>query len=103
MWASGGLLEALSAVTEIVTRDSIAWFINGNSKLKKNVQATLNSFLAKPDFFCLSHLFLPKFGNNLLLSKLGNCVCNESCREKMAPISSKGPKFLALTDFVYIL
>ena len=51
VWASGGLLEALSAVTEIVKRDSIAWFINGNSKLKKNVQATLNSFLSKPDFF----------------------------------------------------
>ena len=33
---------------------------------------------------------------------LANCVRDESCGEKLAPISQIGPKFEAQTDFVYI-
>ena len=36
----------------------------------------------------------------LILSlDLENCVRDESCREKLAPISTTGPKFVAQTDF----
>ena len=30
---------------------------------------------------------------------LANCVRDESCGEKLAPISPRGPKFVAQTDF----
>ena len=30
---------------------------------------------------------------------LANCVCDESCGEKFAPISPRGPKFVAQIDF----
>ena len=73
VWASGGLLEALSAVTEIVKRDSMAWFIKGSSKFKKTFQATL---LPKLDFFMFFTLIL---GDNVFIINLVNCVRNESC------------------------
>ena len=50
----------------------------------------------KLDFLCFSHLFS---AITILLLILANCVRDESCREKLAPISPRGPKFLAQTDF----
>ena len=38
------------------------------------------------------------FGDNFLLLAI-NCVRDESCREKLAPISPRDPKFVAQTDF----
>ena len=37
-------------------------------------------------------------GITFLLLILVNCVRDESCREKLAPISPSGPKFVAQTD-----
>ena len=37
-----------------------------------------------------------------LLIILVSYVRNESCREKLAPISLKSPNFVAFTDFLYI-
>ena len=34
-----------------------------------------------------------------ILIILANCVRNESCGEKLVPISQRGPKFVAQTDF----
>ena len=34
-----------------------------------------------------------------LLIILANCVRDESCGEKIAPISPRGPKFVAQTDY----
>ena len=43
------------------------------------------------------------FGDTFfLLIILANCVQDESCGEKLAPISPRGPKFVAQTDFVCI-
>ena len=38
------------------------------------------------------------FGDNFLLTILANCVRDESCGEKLAPNSPRGPKFVAQTD-----
>ena len=38
------------------------------------------------------------FGNNFSYSILENCVSDESCTEKFAPISPKSPKFVAQID-----
>ena len=43
--------------------------------------------------------FILIFGYNLLFLSLAYCVRVESCREKLAPISSKGLKFVAKTGF----
>ena len=48
----------------------------------------------KPRFF----VFHIDFGDNFLLLAI-NCVRDESCREKLAPISPRDPKFVAQTDF----
>ena len=50
----------------------------------------------KLDFLCFSHWFSVI---TFLLLILANCVRDESCREKLAPISPRGPKFVAHTDF----
>ena len=42
------------------------------------------------------------FGDNFLFSMLAKCDLDESCTGKLAPISPKGPKFVAQTDFLYI-
>ena len=47
-------------------------------------------------FLCFSHLFSV---TTFFLLILSNLVHDESCREKLAPISQKGPKFVAQTDF----
>ena len=44
-------------------------------------------------------LFTLIFGNNFLFLILANCVRDESCREKLAPISPKGLKFVGQTGF----
>ena len=53
----------------------------------------------KLHFLCFSHWFSAIY---FLLLILANCVRDESCREKLAPISPRGPKFLAQTDFCAI-
>ena len=50
----------------------------------------------KLDFLCFSHWFS---AITFFLLILSNHVRDESCREKLAPISPKGPKFVAQTDF----
>ena len=50
----------------------------------------------KLDFLCFSHWFS---AITFLLLISANCVRDESCREKLAPISPRGPKFLAQTEF----
>ena len=49
----------------------------------------------KPDFYDFTLIF----GNNFFINNLENCVRDESCGEKIAPISQRGPKFVAQTDF----
>ena len=45
-------------------------------------------------------LFTLIFGDNFFLFlNLENCVRDESCIEKLALISQKGPKFVVHTDF----
>ena len=39
------------------------------------------------------------FGDDFLLIILANCVRDESCGEEFAPISPRGPKFVAQIDF----
>ena len=43
--------------------------------------------IIKLDFLCFLHGFLP---TTFLFSILANCVRDESCREKIAPISPNG-------------
>ena len=42
-------------------------------------------------FYVFLHCFL---SIPILFSILAVCVCDESCREKIAPISPKGPQFV---------
>ena len=48
----------------------------------------------KLDFY----VFHIDFRQYFLLIILANCVRDESCGEKLAPISPRGPKFVAQTD-----
>ena len=45
------------------------------------------------------YVFTLIFDDNFFLLILSNRVRDESCGEKQAPISPKGPKFVAQTDF----
>ena len=49
------------------------------------------------------YVFHIDFGDNFFLfSMLAKCDRGESCTGKLAPISPKGPKLVAKTEFVYI-
>ena len=41
----------------------------------------------------------PSTGLSCLFLNLEKCVSDESCREKLAPISPTGPKFVAQANF----
>ena len=50
-------------------------------------------------FMGFFHMYIDFWRYFFLLIISANCVRDESCGEKLAPISPRGPKFVAQTDF----
>ena len=72
---------------------------------KNNAQEDIHNQYSKHNFYFLFLIFFMFFtlifGKNFLFLILANCVCNEICREKLAPISPKGPRLWCKFIFVY--